>query len=114
LRQPVGAGGTNREHIEKALAIPLLSVAQRTKFEAQLAGPDRPEDLEYLRGWAHRIHGRSGVTMSGFAPATFDTVLKWARLAGIDDLSLDEAEIVLGLDAILCIPAPDAAPKTPT
>lgn len=69
-----------------------------------MAGPERPDALEYLYRWALELVGRSGVGMAGLAPLTYGTVMDWAALTGRRPRPF-EVEALMRLDAILRDPA---------
>ena len=97
-------GSTMREHWEHAAA--RGSVAARAKLEA----PEFPEQLSYLWSWTLELHGRSGVSMAGLNPLTYQTLDAWARLTGRDPMP-HEVEALILLDAAL---RPENGPKTDT
>jgi hypothetical protein len=84
---------------------------------AKLLAPEFPDELEYLWGWALELHGRSGVSMAGLNPLTFQTIEAWARLTG-RSLLPQEVEGLILLDSALRPveekkPDPDEPPVTP-
>ena len=64
-------GSTVRDHLEASGSAYAL---------AQLVPPEFPEELEYLWSWSLELHGRSGVSMAGLNPLTFQTIEAWAVL----------------------------------
>jgi hypothetical protein len=42
-----------------------------------------PESVSYLRSWLYEVYGRSGVSMSGAAPLSYETIEGWVRAMGI-------------------------------
>ena len=87
-------GSLVREHWEHAAA--RGSTAARAKLQA----PEFPEALEYLWGWTLELYGRSGVSMAGLNPLTYQTLDAWARLTGRDPMP-HEVEALILLDAAL-------------
>lgn len=82
----------------------------------ELAGPEIPEWLDYLHGWLHELHGRSGVGMNGLAPLSHSTIDAWARLKRLT-IEPHEVDALLWLDGIMLNPehrhASDTATETP-
>ena len=84
-------GSTMREHWEAS-----GSAVARAKLEA----PEFPEDLAYLWDWTLELHGRSGVSMAGLNPLTYQTLDAWARLLERDPMP-HEVEALILLDSAL-------------
>lgn len=78
--------------------------------KAKLEGPEFPESLDYLHGWLHELHGRSGVGVSGLAPMTYETIAAWSALTGQQPDALD-VNALLRLDSVLLSP-PDEQEHT--
>lgn len=87
-------GATLREHWERAAA------RGSTTARARLRLPEFPEELGYLWEWGMALHGRSGVSMAGINPLTFEAIEAWARLHGCAPSPL-EVEGLLMLDSAL-------------
>jgi len=80
----------------------LASDEQRESFRQQLDGPECPHEAKYLLGWTFKLHGRSGLGMTGYAPLTEETLYRWSQRAGLADLTDEEAEMMFLLDKVLC------------
>jgi hypothetical protein len=85
-----------------------LKVAARSSARAreELQGPELPDSIAYLWGWASELHGRSGVGQFGFHPLTYTTIADWARLTGRDPRP-HEVEALMGVDASMFYYAPE-------
>lgn len=70
---------------------------------ASLQGPACPEELEYLLQWARELHGRSGVSLAGFVPLTYETIDAWSRLKQVP-VTPAEVDALLLIDAVLLTP----------
>ncbi len=94
MRRKGDDGTEARAHLE--------SSARRGNPEAiaKLAGPEFPEDMEYLWAWTMETHGRSGVGMAGLAPLGYGTIADWSALTGNDPDPL-EVEGMIAIDAAL-------------
>ena len=73
---------------------------------AALEGPECPEALEYLLGWAYTLHGRSGISEVGVAPLSYAEVDAWARRTRTD-IEPWEVEALMAIDAALRHPGED-------
>lgn len=69
-----------------------------------------PGAVQYLYDWLNEIHGRSGVTESGLAPATYATIEAWARMTRTT-VTPSEVRALMHLDTILLIESRANAPK---
>jgi hypothetical protein len=49
-----------------------------------------PESVAYLREWFFEVHGRSGVSMAGAAPLSYDTIHAWVRAMDIRPAPTDD------------------------
>ena len=76
-----------------------------------MKAPEFPEELAYLWDWALELHGRSGVSMAGLNPLTFQTLEAWARLTD-RCLLPHEVEGLILLDSALR-PVEDKKPEEP-
>lgn len=65
-----------------------------------LRGPKFPVAVEYLRRWAYELHGRSGFTMDGAAPLSYETITHWAKWTRRHPEPW-EIDVLLDLDATL-------------
>lgn len=83
-----------RVHLERA------AQQGRESARARLQGPQCPEPLRYLRTWLYRMHGKSGIGMSGAQPLTPSTVLDFCKAF---DVQFDPWEIELLLEADVAI-----------
>ena len=92
-------GATARDYYEH-------SAHRNAEARAALEGPECPEALEYLLGWAYELHGRSGLSEVGVAPLSYATLAEWARFRGVA-LEWWEVEALLRLDAELRHPSED-------
>lgn len=90
---------------------------------AALAGPECPEALDYLLGWARQLVGRSGVGLDGAAPLSYATLDAFERRLGMTLLD-HEVAALMHLDAVMRHPeigedepsdepAPRPAPRWP-
>jgi hypothetical protein len=104
LNQRTEDGATRRAYLERSAA------RGNPASIAALRGPEYPEELEYLLGWAQQLLGRSGVGMDGAAPLGYSTVADWSRLAGID-IEPHEVDALMALDAVMRHPAEDEPEK---
>lgn len=93
LDKPGKDGKTPRQHITglakrfRAQAKnDAMAAARADKLEAQLQGPEVPVAMRYLLGWLDELDGRSGVTMDGKAPLSWEALDCWARRTGRDPL----------------------------
>lgn len=68
--------------------------------QRELQQPEPPECMEYLADWAFALYGRSGASMEGLAPLSFQTVEAWGRLMGIEPDPL-EVQALMVLDAVI-------------
>lgn len=92
-------GATLRDHLKAAAH---RSEAARRALE----GPECPEALEYLLGYAYEMHGRSGLSEAGVAPLGYATLAAWAGFRGVT-LEWWEVETLLRVDAELRHPGED-------
>jgi hypothetical protein len=91
-------GADVRAHLE-------LSAARGNEdARRRLEGPEFPEALEYLWGWAMELYGRSGVGMAGLVPLTYTTVQHWSELTE-QYPTPDEVQGLMRIDAALRSPA---------
>ncbi|MFH1603815.1 MAG: hypothetical protein ABIH03_07905 [Pseudomonadota bacterium] len=88
-------GTPQRDHWEAAAR------AGNADAALKLTPPDYPDCVGYLWEWVLELHGRSGVTMAGLAPLTYETVAAWAKLRGVRPTP-EEVAALLVLDAELC------------
>jgi len=87
-------GSSARDHLEAAAA------KGSRRAQKELDGPEYPDALDYLYGWAMELVGRSGVGMEGLSPLTYTTLADWARLTGREPEPF-EIEALLYLDAVI-------------
>ena len=108
LDRRADGGASERDH--------LLQAARKGNEDAQAAlrGPEPPEDMFYLVGWAEALYGRSGVSMEGLAPLSYSTIEAWARLMGVYPDPL-EVQALITLDHVMRHPdrgtVPDEVPE---
>lgn len=88
------------EGVETRQHLRLLAARGNERAIAALAGPQVPEELEYLRTWACELVGRSGVGMSGLAPLSVRELEAWERKTH-RHVEAWEVEVLIRLDAIL-------------
>ena len=90
-------GTLARDHVE--------AMARRgdAKAIAMLEEPEVPDEIAHLREYLFELHGRSGIGFNGINPLTYNTVMDWMRLTGIE-LSPAEVRVLLDGDWILCNP----------
>lgn len=94
MRHKADDGAEARAHLEASAR------KGNPEAAAKLAGPEFPEDVEYLWMWALELHGRSGASMAGAAPLAYSTLMDWAALTGNEPDAL-EIEGLLAIDAAL-------------
>jgi len=71
----------------------------------QLEGPEPPWEFMYLADWAYSLCGRSGVSMDGLAPLSYECIKAWAELMGTAPSPL-EIQALIQLDAVIRKPEP--------
>jgi hypothetical protein len=74
-----------------------------SRSQAALDGPEFPETLDYLWGWAMALYGRSGAGTAGFAPLSYQTLQAWSALTG-NELTRWEVDALVRIDAALLHP----------
>lgn len=79
---------------------------------AKLRGPEMPESVAYLWLWILELHGRSGATMSGLAPLSYETIAHWSTLTGRNPDPL-EVRALIDLDSVLMGQYRDPDAKAP-
>lgn len=106
LNRKAKDGSSTRAHLAEA--------ARRGSESAQeqLQGPDPPEAMLYLSEWAFALCGRSGASMEGLAPLSYQTLEAWSRMNGITLDSLEERAL-LELDAVIRRPERDEETEGP-
>ena len=88
-------GSKQRDHWEAG------AVAGNADALAKLTAPEYPDCVDYLWKWALELHGRSGVSMSGLAPLTYEAITAWAVLRKVW-LTPSEVKALIDIDTALC------------
>lgn len=94
LNRAAPDGSKQRDHWEAGAA------AGNADALAKLTAPEYADCVDYLWKWALELHGRSGVGMSGLAPLTYEAIMAWAALRGVQPTPSEVKALIDITDAL--------------
>lgn len=106
LNRAASDGARQQDHWEAAARTGSAAAIEH------LTAPDYPDCVQYLWTWVIELHGHSGVGMNGLAPLTYESIMSWAVLKGVQPTPY-EVEALLSLDATLRAGKEEKTDETP-